>query len=52
MQKLITKALADDDGVLWITDMRGRVVGVPSDRVAYVEMETADGAKRVGFGRA
>lgn len=52
MQKLITKALSDDDGVLWITDTRGRLVGVPSERVAYVEMETADAAKRVGFGRA
>ena len=52
MQKLISKALSDDDGVLWITDTRGRLVGVPSERVAYVEMETADAAKRVGFGRA
>ncbi len=52
MQKLITAALSDDDGVLWITDTRGRLVGVPSERVAYVEMETADAAKRVGFGRA
>ena len=52
IQKLITKALADDDGVLWITDTRGRLVGVPAERVAYVEMETADAAKRVGFGRA
>ena len=52
MQKLISAALSDDDGVLWITDTRGRLVGVPSERVAYVEMETADAAKRVGFGRA
>ena len=52
VKKSIEKALSDDDGVLWITDTRGRLVGVPSERVAYVEMETADAAKRVGFGRA
>ena len=47
----VQKALADDDGVLWLTDARGRTVGVPAERVAYVEIETDSAAKRVGFGR-
>lgn len=50
----VTKALDDalkkDDGVLWLTDRKGRRVGVPAERVAYVEIETESGAKRVGFG--
>jgi Protein of unknown function (DUF3107) len=50
----VTKALDDalkkEDSVLWLTDVKGRRVGVPAERVAYVEIETESGAKRVGFG--
>ena len=51
VKKSIEKALADDDGVLWLTDKSGRTIGVPSERVAYVEVEPDGAAKRVGFGR-
>ena len=51
VKKSIEKALADDDGVLWLTDSRGRIVGVPSERVAYVEIEADGETRRVGFGR-
>lgn len=37
-------------GVLWLTDKRGRQVGVPTDKVAYVEIGTPDGERRIGFG--
>jgi predicted GTPase len=50
----VTQALDDalkkEDSVLWLTDTKGRRVGVPAERVAYVEIETESGAKRVGFG--
>lgn len=45
----IEKALADGESVLWLTDKRGRRIGVPSGRVAYVEVGEADD-RRVGFG--
>ena len=51
VKKLIEKALSDDDGVLWLTDSRGRIVGVPSERVAYVEIETPT-ARPSGWGSA
>ena len=51
VKKSIEKALSDDDGVLWLTDSRGRIVGVPSERVAYVEIEADGETRRVGFGR-
>ena len=51
VKKSIEKALADDDGVLWLTDKQGRTIGVPSERIAYVEVEPDANAKRVGFGR-
>ena len=48
--KAVDDALGRDDGVLWLTDAKGRRIGVPAGRIAYVEIETGSGAKRVGFG--
>jgi hypothetical protein len=45
----VEEALAGD-AVLWLTDRRGRRVGVPSARVAYVELGVPAGERRVGFG--
>lgn len=56
--------LADDDGnsvvdqiteaisgqaMLWLTDRRGRRIGIASDKVAYVEVGAESGDRRVGF---
>lgn len=38
------------EGVLWLTDRRGRSVGVPAAKIAYVEISTAHEDRRVGFG--
>lgn len=46
----IEAALSGATDVLWITDKRGRDVGVPSAKIAYVELGTADGDRRIGFG--
>lgn len=46
--KDIETALADDAGVLWLTDRRGRTVGVPSAKVAYIEISPTED-RRVGF---
>ena len=45
----IEAALADD-AVLWLTDRRGRRVGVPVAKVAYVEVGAPTPDRRVGFG--
>ena len=46
----IEGALADDDGMLWLTDRRGRQVGVPTEKVAYVEIDSQDAERGIGFG--
>ncbi len=46
----INRVLATPDGVLWLTDKRGRRVAVPSARVAYVEVGADAQDRRVGFG--
>lgn len=48
--KALDRALEKDDSVLWLTDTKGRRVGVPAERIAYVEIEADHDAKRVGFG--
>jgi hypothetical protein len=50
--KQIDETLASDGAVLWLTDRRGRRVGVPSGRIAYVEMGAPHEDRRVGFGAA
>jgi len=37
-------------GVLWLTDKKGRRVGVPTEKVAYIELGGVDDNRRVGFG--
>jgi hypothetical protein len=46
----IEDALKGGAPVIWLTDKKGRRVGVPSDKVAYIELAEEDTAKRVGFG--
>ncbi len=46
----IEKLLQTGDGVLWLIDRKGRRVGVPVVKVAYVEVGAPTGERRVGFG--
>ena len=46
----VERALANGNSVLWLTDTKGRRVGVPTDKIAYVEIAADAGGRRVGFG--
>jgi hypothetical protein len=48
--KSIEKALKDGAFILWLDDAKGRRVGVPVDKLAYLEVDAEEGTKRVGFG--
>lgn len=37
-------------GLLWLTDRKGRQVGVPAEKIAYVEIGSPDGDRKMGFG--
>ncbi|HMC04979.1 MAG TPA: DUF3107 domain-containing protein [Actinomycetota bacterium] len=43
-------ALKGGAPVIWLTDKKGRRVGVPTDKVAYIEVAEEDAAHRIGFG--
>ena len=45
----IETAMADAGRVLWLTDKKGRTVGVPVDKVAYVEIGAPGDGRRIGF---
>lgn len=45
----IKTAMTDESKILWFTDRRGRRVGVPTGKLAYVEVGATSGDRRVGF---
>lgn len=47
--KEIESVITDESKVLWLTDRKGRQVGIPAARVAYVEIIPHED-RRVGFG--
>lgn len=46
----IEEVLSGDGSILWLTDRKGRRVGVPSAKVAYIEVDAPATERRVGFG--
>lgn len=48
IEKLVSDALKNDQGLLTLVDDKGRRVVVPVSKVAYVDIAPAD-VRRVGF---
>jgi hypothetical protein len=47
--KTVEEAVSAESKVLWLTDRKGRSVGVPSAKLAYVEIGAGASDRRVGF---
>ncbi len=45
----IEAALAGTVDVLWLTDKRNRDVGVSAAKIAYIEIGSPDGDRKIGF---
>jgi len=45
----ITASVGDEKTMLWLTDRKGRRVGVPTAKLAYVEIGAPRSDRRVGF---
>ena len=50
LRERVEAALAGASDVLWITDKRGKDVAIPSAKIAYIELGSADGDRKIGFG--
>lgn len=46
----VEAALSGAVDVLWLTDKRGRQVGVSASKIAYVEIGNTDKDRKMGFG--
>jgi Protein of unknown function (DUF3107) len=46
----VDAALTGAVDVLWLTDKKGRQIAVASAKIAYVEIGTAEGDRKIGFG--
>ena len=46
----IESALEEKSALLWLTDSKGKRLGIPTDKLAYVEIAGADADRKVGFG--
>jgi Protein of unknown function (DUF3107) len=46
---LVDAAVGGKTQVLWLSDAKGRRVGIPTEKLAYVEVGEENPAKRVGF---
>ena len=49
--KTIESGLREEQALMWLTDSKGRRVGIPTDTLAYVEIAGPDADRKVGFGR-
>lgn len=48
IESQITEAFESDLKVMWVTDVKARRVGIPVERIAYVEI--TESRSSVGFG--
>jgi hypothetical protein len=46
----VAAALTGASPILWLEDSKGRQVGVPADKIAYVEIGSEDATRPIGFG--
>ena len=46
----VEAAIGGQSSVLWMTDRKGKELAIPAQRIAFVEIGTADTERRIGFG--
>jgi hypothetical protein len=46
----VEAAVQEKNPLLWLTDTKGRKVGIPTDKLAYVEIAGDAADRKVGFG--
>ncbi len=50
VETLIDEAINAGKPLVWFEDSKGRKVGVPADKIGYVELLTEDANRKMGFG--
>lgn len=52
LMKRVGDILGGKEGILWMSDRRGKHVGIPSTKISYIEIEAETPVRSVGFARA
>jgi hypothetical protein len=53
LRKQLENAVSGDDAsIVWVTDKDGREIGIPSDKIAFVEFGSEKTSRQVGFSAA
>lgn len=50
LAKIFDDAIKAEEPIVWVEDKKGRKIGVPAPKVAYVEIAKSDDDRKVGFG--
>ena len=45
----LEEALKKETSVVWLTDINGREVGIPGNKIGYAEIGSQDSGRPVGF---
>jgi len=45
----LEQALESETGMIWLTDINGREVGIPGNKIGYTEIGIQDSGRPVGF---
>lgn len=45
----LEETLKTETGVIWLTDINGREVGIPGSKIGYAEIGIQDSGRPVGF---
>ena len=48
----ISASVGEEGSMLWLTDKKGRRVGIPTTKLAYIEIGAPRSDRRVGFSPA
>lgn len=49
-EETMSAAFDQGTGLIWLTDTKRRRVGIPRDKIAFVEIDTVPDRPAVGFG--
>jgi uncharacterized protein (DUF2344 family) len=50
LKAALEAAMKGDSSVVWVTDKKGREVAVPSAKISFVDLGSADSDRKIGFG--
>ena len=50
LKRSIEGAVTNGDGMLWLTDRKGRQIGVQAEKLAYIDIGAGTDKGRIGFG--